>query len=269
MKTLCIFLLLVVSSTLRAEPILDTLYANNTKNVALFFPEAIRQGITGANHFVFSYNRETKQYFGLLQAQPGEESNLLVITEGGHVYSYIIKYADALPKLNYFITESESIGSETPATKMNPPKPEPVDSAQKDEAYFKSFSQYVLKTKPKTQVSKKKHGMRINIQNMIYHKSETYLAMELSNSSGIPFDTNFLKIYTVRGNNKRKASYQRLELHPVYIHNKPTTVWNGQSLRFVYVLPKYVLGDNEKFIIELQESNGGRKVILTHKLKPL
>lgn len=50
--------------------ILDTIYANDTKNVALFFPEPIRQGVTGADNFVFTYNREKEQYFGLLQAKP-------------------------------------------------------------------------------------------------------------------------------------------------------------------------------------------------------
>ncbi|HAF76057.1 MAG TPA: conjugal transfer protein TraN, partial [Maribacter sp.] len=38
--------------------LIDTIYANDTKNVALFFPEPIRQGITGAENFIFTYNRE-------------------------------------------------------------------------------------------------------------------------------------------------------------------------------------------------------------------
>lgn len=97
---------------------------------------------------------------------------------------------------------------------------------------------------------------------MFYHKSETYLVVEVSNTSGITFETNFLKVYSVSGNKKRKASYQRLEIQPVCIHNNPTKIWNGQSLRFVYILPKYVLGDKEKLMIELQELNGGRKVVL-------
>ncbi len=74
MRTFTIILLLAVISPVNAQKALDTLYANDKKNVALFFPSAIRQGITGASHFVFTYNREKRQYFGLLQAQPGEET---------------------------------------------------------------------------------------------------------------------------------------------------------------------------------------------------
>jgi len=41
----------------------------------------------------------------------------------------------------------------------------------------------------------------------------------------------------------------------------PDTIGKGQSQRFVYVLPKFVLGDNEKLEIELKELNGNRKLI--------
>ncbi len=37
---------------------LDTIFANEYKNVALFFPQPISQAITGADHFVFTHNRE-------------------------------------------------------------------------------------------------------------------------------------------------------------------------------------------------------------------
>lgn len=234
--------------------------------MALFFPQAIRQGITGASHFVFTYNRETIQYFGLLQAQPGEESNLLVVTDDGKVYSYILKYAEQLLKLNYFISKTESIGDEAPASVIQKPKQETLDSIEKNLEYLKSFSTYLLKTKSRRLASKQKNGIKIQLQKMIYHKSETYLVMEVSNNSGITFETDFLKVYSVSGNKKRKASYQRLEMKPIYICNPPNKIWNGQSLRFVYVLPKYVLGDKEKLVVELQELNGSSKVTLSTRL---
>ena len=88
MKNSIIIIALVFISTFakisaQTTQLLDTIYANDTKNVALFFPEPIRQGITGSDNFVFTYNREKEQYFGLLQAKPGKESNLLVVNRNG------------------------------------------------------------------------------------------------------------------------------------------------------------------------------------------
>ena len=96
MKTYLIIAMIFCANYIMAQQPLDTIYANDKKNVALFFPEPIRQGVTGANNFVFTYNREKEQYFGLLQATPGTESNLLTVTKNGQVYSYILQYKDCL-----------------------------------------------------------------------------------------------------------------------------------------------------------------------------
>ena len=61
MRTFILILIALVSAFAKAQkqPIpLDTIYANDTKNVALFFPEPIRQGITGSDNFVFTYNKD-------------------------------------------------------------------------------------------------------------------------------------------------------------------------------------------------------------------
>ena len=101
------FLMMCIFVNAQHQSQIDTIYVNNQKNVALFFPKPIRQGITGSSNFVFTYNREKAQYFGLLQASPGKESNLLAITNDGHVYAYILKYKNRLSKLNYFIGKKE------------------------------------------------------------------------------------------------------------------------------------------------------------------
>ena len=58
MKNYIIISALIICSTFakvkaQTTHLLDTIYANDTKNVALFFPEPIRQGITGSDNFVF------------------------------------------------------------------------------------------------------------------------------------------------------------------------------------------------------------------------
>jgi hypothetical protein len=89
-----------------------------------------------------------------------------------------------------------------------------------------------------------------------------YLVLEIKNKSEIDFEIDYLNIYSVNGNKKRKASYQKLLMEADYKHDMPNTIKAKQSHRLVYVLPKFVLGDNEKLMIELQEEKGSRKLIL-------
>lgn len=250
---------LVFSNMTIAQQKLDTIYANDKENVALFFPEPIRQGITGTSNFVFTYNREKEQYFGLLQATPGTESNLLTITNNGRVYSYILKYKEQLSKLNYFITPKESIGCERPVILKQEPIVKPIIRTP----HFKKFSKYLLKSKHESIAAKRKRGIKLQLQKMIYNTSEVYLVLEIKNKSEIDFEIDYLKIYVTNGDNKRKASYQRLEQKVIHQYKFPNQVRTGEKKRFVYVLPKFVLGDNEKLMIELEELNGSRKVVLT------
>ncbi len=245
-----------------AQKYLDTIYANEHKNVALFFPEPIRQGIVGASNFVFTYNREKEQHFGLVQAKPGEDSNLLVLTKGGQVYSYILKYRKQLNKLNHFVAGSESIGTEKPIQKQKLPDSRELDSITERRKSYERFCSYLLKTKNERLATKRKRGVKLQLQKMAYNGDETYLVIEVTNNSEIDFELDYLKIYRANGNKKRKASYQKLEIVPVFKHMELQIIKRGAAQRFVYVLPKFVLGDGEKLEIELHESKESRKVVL-------
>ncbi len=260
MKAIIIIAITLFTNLVAAQQTLDTIYANDKKNVALFFPEPIRQGITGADHFVFTYNREKEQYFGLLQATPGAESNLLTVTKNGQVYSYILKYKEQLSKLNYFLSDNESIGNERPARITEPQK---IDVFPSDKAdYYQRACSYLLRSKGERVAVKRKKGLKLQLQKMTYYGSAVFFVMEIVNRSGIDFDIDYLKVFTVNGNKKRKASHQRLEQKPIYKHQMPTSVAHGQVQRFVYVLPKFVLGDDERLEIELREKKGNRGIQL-------
>ncbi|RDY58601.1 DUF4138 domain-containing protein [Flagellimonas nanhaiensis] len=266
MKTYILILLLVCTNSLFAQQLDNVIYANDQKNVALFFPSPIRQGIPGKSNFVFTYNREKQQYFGLLQAKPGTESNLLVVTSDGQVYSYILKYAEKLPRINYFISKNESIGNEKPV--IIPLKKEivSINPYANRRTYFEKFSAYQLKTKYVPISTKRKKGVKLQLQKMSYNEDEVYLVLEIKNRSGIDFEIDFLNVYRTNGNKKKKASYQRLEQRVLHSHNMPEIIKIGQSHRLVLVVSKIVLGDNEKLEIELRERKGHRKVNLISAL---
>lgn len=262
MKVILIITTFLMSNLIWAQRALDTIYANEHKNVALFFPKPIRQGVVGNDDFVFTYDREEQQYFGLLQARPGKEGNFLAITNDGQVYAYILKYSMQLSKLNYFIQKSESIGNERPIpTQMEQNiRVKLSDTINRNFHYYQKFCERLLASYQGNIISKRKKGIKLRLQKMVYHGSGTYLVLDIANRSGIDFEIDYLKVYTVNGNKKRKASYQRLEQEIIYRYHLPMLVTHGHTQRFVYVLPKFVLGDNERLEIELKELNGHRKI---------
>tara|TARA_R110001592_G_scaffold62863_17_gene192486 strand:- start:635 stop:1435 length:801 start_codon:yes stop_codon:yes gene_type:complete len=266
MKVYILILLAFNFNYLIAQKSLDTIYVNDQKNVALFFPKSIRQGITGKDNFVFTYNKEKAQYFGLLQGQPGKESNLLAITSDGRVYSYILKYKEQLTILNYFISKEKSIGNENPSIFEFPEKSVAKDTVVNRTNYFKKFSDYLLRQSYTPIATGRKSGIKFQLEKVFYNASEVYVVIEVKNNSGIDFEMDYLNIYRENGNNKRKASYQRLEQDVIYKHEMPDAIKDQHSKRFVYVLPKFVLGDNEKLLLEIKELKGSRKVVLETRI---
>lgn len=266
MKNLILIFLLLFSSFTSfgfSDP--DTLYVNNYKAVALFFPSPIKQAITGNNHFTFTYNREAPQYLGLLQGIDGEDGNLLVITVDGNVFSYIVKFSDDLKQLTYFIPKKKRVGTEhaIPQKKLSVFE---KDSVGRQLEYFERYSEYLLTSSSQHIKTKRRSGIKLKMERLAYSRDQTYLVIEIKNKSGIALELEYLELFRVQGNQKRKSSYQKLSLTPILRYKVPDKVYHSQNFRFVYVFPKFVLGEDEKLQLELQEKKGRRKLILNAKL---
>jgi len=241
--------------------ILDTIYANDTKNVALFFPEPIRQGITGSDNFVFTYNREKEQYFGLLQAQPGPESNLLVVNKNGSVFSYIIRYRKQLSKLHYFIPLSNSIGNEKPIKVDSILAESSEELVENRTYYYQKFCSYLLYRNQRIgRIKKRNEGVVLSVEHIVFDKEELYFVIQIKNNSTLDYDLNFLNLSIETRQKGKKKSLQRLYQEPIYRHNLPSKIVESETIRFIYVVPKFSLSNDRRVILELNEKDGERNI---------
>lgn len=263
-----IFLFGTVLSTAQTPFSLDTIYANDQKNVALFFPEPIRQGITGSENFVFTYNRDKGQFFGLLQAKPGKESNLLVMGKNGSVFSYIVKYRKKLDRLNYFIPKSKSIGNERPIALDSTTIVKCEDTIDNRTYYYNKFCSYLVGRKQRIGRKKKRNeGIVLSVENIVFDKEELYFVIQVENKSSLDYDLNFLKLSIETRKKGKKKSLQRLYQEPVFKYNLPVKVKENETVKLVYVLPKFSISNDRRAVLELNEKNGERnlKLRISHR----
>ena len=252
---------LMVSMGMKGQRALDTLQANEFKNVALFFPSPIERAVTGHEGFVFSYDREGAGNVGLLQGVEGPDSNLLVITADGLVYAYILAYAKETPRLNLFVKVVEHLGSERPT-----PAQIPLTKTSKTDSVLTSeMARRLLNTPSKTLALNRKSGLVFRLEAMEYIGNEVYLVCRLKNRSGIDFEIGYLDVLLVNGSKKRRASHQEISMAIKQTIGLPETLDYGGDIRFVLVLPKFVLGDNEGLNLSLREKRGNRRIELFKK----
>ncbi|MFD0798481.1 DUF4138 domain-containing protein [Maribacter chungangensis] len=258
-----IFLLICFSTKAQDSVTLDTIYANDQKNVALFFPETIRQGVTGSDNFIFTYNRDKEQYFGLLQAKPGKASNLLVINKNGLIFSYIVVYKKQLSKLNYFIPSLSSIGNERPKKTESIVVDAPKKSIDNKAYYYQEFCSYLLNRKQRIgNIRRQNEGIVLSIENIVFDKEELYFVIQIKNTSTLDYDLNFLQLSVQTRQKGKKKSLQNIYQEPLFIHNRPTKVAENKTVRMVYVLPKFSLSDDRRAVLELNEKDGERNLSL-------
>lgn len=258
-----VFVLISTFTKAQNTIVLDTIYANDQKNVALFFPEPIRQGITGSDNFIFTYNRENEQYLGLLQAKPGKESNLLVVNRDGSVFSYIIKYKEHLSKLNYFIPMSSSIGNERPIANDSIKVADTKSSNTYRHQHYGRFYSYLLDTKQRMgRLKKRKEGIVLSVENIVFDKDELYFVIKIKNNSSLDYDLNFLNLSIETRQKGKKKSLQKLYQEPLFRYNVPSRIAKGETVRLVYVLPKISLSNERRAVLELNEKGGERNIEL-------
>ncbi|THV56811.1 DUF4138 domain-containing protein [Flagellimonas alvinocaridis] len=259
--TLILFVYTFAKAGAQTIHTLDTIYANDTKNVALFFPEPIRQGITGSDNFVFTYNREKEQYFGLLQAKPGKESNLLVVNRNGSIFSYIVRYKKQLSKLNYFIPLSSSIGNEKPIVTDSVLVDSSEEIVNNRTYYYQKFCSYLLGRKQRIALKReRKSRIILNVKRIVFDKEELYFVIQIENNSSLDYDLNFLNLSIETRQKGKKKSLQRLYQEPFYTYFLPSKIAENETVRFVYVMPKFSLSNDRRAILELNEKNGGRNI---------
>lgn len=262
-KYISILTLIIVSASMNAQTTnpLDTIYANDTKNVALFFPEPIRQGITGSENFVFTYNREKEQYFGLLQAKQGKESNLLVINRNGSIFSYIVRYKAQLSKLNYFIPMTSSIGNEKPKVKDSIKSETFEKSIDNSTYYYQKFCSYLLDRRQDFgRYIRRNNSVIMRLENIVFDKEELYFVIQIRNNSTLDYDLNFLNLSVETRQKGKKKSLQRLYIEPIFKHHLPSKIVVNETVRFIYVMPKFSLSNDRRVVLELNEKDGERNI---------
>jgi hypothetical protein len=242
---------------------LDTIYANDRQVVSLSFTDPIQTGMTGSPNFAFNFNREQAENLGLLQAEKGQESNLLVRTTSGNLYSFILVYREHLSRLHYFIARDQRLRNPF----QHPSKTLVArDSVQKipmqQKESFTLVCNQLLHKKSSTHRSKRQKGIRVKLIDQVYHNDHVYMVYELKNRSDIPYELGQFQLLKVLGTPKRKASYQELPITPLFEFKIPEQIGPSSSVRFVVVYPKFTLNAEERLQVKVLEAQGSRNLMV-------
>lgn len=239
----------------------DTIYANDHQVVSLSFMDSIQTGMTGSPNFAFNFNREQADNLGLLQAEKDQESNLLVRTTAGNLYTFILAYREDLPQLHYFIAPEQRLKNPLQHHSNSASAQDSIQkTASAKEEHFMHLCTQLLHKKSSTHRSKRKKVIRVKLTQRVYQDNHVYMVYELKNRSDIPYELGKFQLLKVLGTPKRKASYQELPITPLFEFQKPKQIGPSSSVRFVVVYPKFTLNTEEQLLVKVLEAQGSRNI---------
>lgn len=295
-KTLFILICLNFSIFVLAQEKVEekniVIYSTSNKNTNLFFSNPIKNGIVGNPNFTFGYSKENHGKIGILKSTPGEESNLLVITENGNIYSFLIRYKKDIEKFNYFINDSLSIGNESGEI-LRSEKPEKKinkmgENEEKSEFVENNISEAVTvnnyeinekvtdtsdvyknlcigeikKSAFYSKIYGKKDKITVKLKSVSYLNNDLYFTVILKNESKLDYDINFLNFYISSKNKIKNSTTQTIPYKPKYVYNLPTKIKLNDNIEVVYVFEKFSINENKVLLVEMEEINGERTVTL-------
>ena len=91
--------------------------------------------------------------------------------------------------------------------------------------------------------------------------------IQIENKSTLDYDLNFLKLSIETRQKGKKKSLQRLYQKSIFKYNLPSKVAENETVRLVYVLPKFSISNDRRAVLELNEKNGERhlKLKISHR----
>ncbi|GAB4519687.1 MAG: hypothetical protein Tsb004_30770 [Allomuricauda sp.] len=84
------------------------------------------------------------------------------------------------------------------------------------------------------------------------------MVVELRNRSSIDFELANLDIFHLLGIQQKKSVYQEKRVPIIHRYNLPKLIKCDETVQFVLVSPKFVLGKGERLKIMLREQHGNR-----------
>ena len=255
------YLLSLLPGLLTAQP--GIIYCNEFQNTVVISPEPIVQAVTGSEYFVFTYDKTNPDILGLLQGSPGQQSNLVLRTLDGEIYTYTLEYRDSLDDYSFHMKREDKIRLNDSIAIESKPLPEKsAEIKDKKESYYQKLSAYFSSKAKKRLAIKRKAGIHIEVLGMQHHRDVVYITYRIKNRSNISLEIGDLALFKVQGKKARRSSFQKIRLESVYKYSIPEVILIDESRQFTIVYPKFSLGEHQRLRLELNETRGSRFIEL-------
>lgn len=223
------------------------------KTTNLMFPYAIKSVDRGSKDILAQKATGVENILQIKAGKQGfNETNLTVITADGHLYSYVLTYADNPSVLNLQFSEADK----TVSTILFSP-------ANHNEAIIEKDAKKVANEKRNVRgIKDKKYDMKFRLNGLFIRDDVMYYQIKIANKSTINYGIDQLRFFIRDQKKSKRTAIQEIEIKPLNVHNNTSGIAGQSEVTLVFALPKFTIPDKKYLAIQVMEKNGGRHLEL-------
>jgi conjugative transposon TraN protein len=231
------------------------------KTTHIIFPSAVRYVDLGSPNLIAGKADGAENVIRVKATVKNfhQETNLSVITEDGSFYTFNVKYTNEPLILNVemtdFIHDGEAVNRPNNAMEIYL-KDLGSESPMLVRLIMKSIykeDKHVVK-----HIGCKRFGIQYLLKGIYTHNGLLYFHTQLTNSSNVPFDVDFITFKIVDKKVAKRTAIQEQVILPLRAFNYITNVPGKKDDCTVFALDKFTIPDDKQLVVELNEKNGGR-----------
>eukprot|EP01136_Pigoraptor_vietnamica_P014220 Opistho-1_new@56151 len=242
------------------------------KTTHIVFDAPIKYFDAGSNRIICDRVEGVDNVLKLKAAQIGIfETNVTVITHDGKYYSFLVSYNESPNKLN--ITMAAGLNDAFEKQVSDRPEKIVFSDTYYTETEMIHFSKKMIelsKTRHTIQhIADKVGKVQFKLIQLATKEGKIIVCISMKNSSPLDYGLEYMKFY-VRDKTKRKKEVsQEIELNPNFVYLEQEGAPDGRKLgdagayfNFVFMMPKFSIGKDKNFEIDIVEKDGSRNMNL-------
>lgn len=243
------------------------------KTTHIVFDAPIKYFDAGSNRIICDRVEGVDNVLKLKAAQMGIfETNVTVITHDGKYYSFLVSYNESPNKLN--ITMAEGLNDAFEQEVSDRPEKMVFADTYYTETEMIHFSKKMIELSKTNKhsiqhIADKVGKVQFKIIQLATKEGKIIVCINMKNSSPLDYGLEYMKFY-VRDKTKRKKEVsQEIEIKPNFLYVDQEGVPDGRKMgdagaryNFVFMMPKFSIGKDKNFEVDIVEKDGSRNMNL-------
>ena len=237
----------------------------NDKSTHLIFPDKIKYVDFGDNTIAVEKAEKVDNIIRIHAEEDKTfpETNVSVITDDDKFYTVDINYSKIPSCYSYVI--ADTVANKLRSNEVAIFNDVEINSKEQDK-----ICSNILKSKRNIyNLAAKAGNVTLAVWNIYVNSNTLLMKLEMNNRSSINYDIDFIKFYITDRKLMKKTAVQETIIEPLFQNGYSDTVTGKSKMDWVVGFDKFTIPEGRKFVVEIQEKNGGRHFKFTVPASPV